>query len=206
MATTSYTVAAVAEFAAKPYANLAAAKREADRRAQATGESVQVTTQATGRVSYTAVAEPLVIADQAEVEAVLAAEDRQEALGGVAATLAALVARTAERLEDAPQGPVQPVADEAAEAREAAEFAALVAEVKAETPAPVARAARRTALGDAVVSGWELLYDKPRQAAQVGRKDGQYALLCTKHHHVHPLAKLVDERTARKAGGWCPSC
>jgi hypothetical protein len=181
MATTSYTVAAVAEFAAKPYANLAAAKREADRRAAATALEVEVTTVATGRVSYTATTPaPLPVADQAEVEAVMAAEDRAEALTGVAAAMAALVAKATARIEAAPNGP---------------------------TPRPAARkAARREGLGDAVVAGWELLYDKPRQAAQVARKDGQYALLCTKHHHVHPVAKLVDERAARKAGGWCPSC
>lgn len=180
MATTSYTVAAAAEFAAKPYANLAAAKREANRRAQATGLEVTVTTVATGRLSYTAVAEPLVIADQAEVEAALAAEDRADALTGLAATMAALVAKTAARIEAAPNGPAPRKATR--------------------------KAARREGLGDAVVSGWELLYDKPRQSAQVGRKDGQYALLCTEHLTVHPVAKLVDERAARKAGGWCASC
>lgn len=179
MATTSYTVAA-AEFAAKPYANLAAAKREANRRAIATGLEVQVTTVATGRLSYTAVAEPLTVADQAEVEAAFAAEDRAEALTGVAAVFTALAAKTAARIEAAPQGPAPRRATR--------------------------KAARREALGAAVVPGWELLYDKPHQGAQVGRKDGQYALLCTEHKTVHPVAKLVDERAARKAGGWCPSC
>lgn len=211
MATTRYTVAAAAEFAAKDYANLAAAKREADRRAQATGLEVTVTTQATGRLSYTAVAEPLVIADQAEVEAVLAAEDRAEALTGFAAAMHRLVAKTAESLENAPQGPVRAPADPAAEAAAAADFAALLVEVKQEA-APVAKAprkGRREALGASVVDGWALLYDKPRQRAQVGRSaEGTYALICTDHKHAHPLVRLTQERGLR--GGqrsvWCPSC
>jgi hypothetical protein len=191
--TTAYTVAAAAEFAAKPYANLAAAKREADRRAQATGQAVEVRTQATGRLSYTAVAEELVVADQAEVEAVLAAEDRAEALGALAAALGALAASRQE-------------------AAVAAEFDALVAEVKEEAApkAPKApRQGRREALGASVVDGWELLYDKPRQRAQVGRNDaGKYALICTDHKHAHPLPRLTAERGLRggRRSVWCPSC
>jgi hypothetical protein len=205
---TTYTVSAAAEFAAKPYANLAAAKREANKRAQATGLAVTVTTQATGRLSYTAVAEPLVVADQAEVEAVLAAEDRAEALTGVAAALAALVAKTADRIETAPEGPARPAVD-------ADEFAAVLAEVKAEA-APVAKAAggraRREALGASVVDGWELLYDKPKQRAQVGRRfvagKAEYALICTDHSHAHELARLTQERGLRGGhrSAWCASC
>ncbi|MFF9265766.1 hypothetical protein [Streptomyces longwoodensis] len=188
--TTAYTVAAAAEFAAKPYANLAAAKREADRRAQATGQAVEVRTQATNRLSYTAVAEELVVADQAEVEAALAAEDRAEALGTLAAALGALAAK---RQEEAVT----------------AEFDALVAEVKEEAAPKAKRQGRREALGASVVDGWELLYDKPRQRAQVGRNDqGKYALICTDHKHAHLLPRLTAERGLR--GGhrsvWCPSC
>jgi hypothetical protein len=172
MAATRYTVSAAAEFAAKSYANLAAAKREADRRAAATGLVVLVTTQATGRVSHTAVAEALPVADQAEVEAVLAAEERAEALTGVAAALAALAAKTAARVEAAPR------------------------------KAP-RKAARRAGLGESAAKGWELLYDKPRQAAQVGRRDGQYALICVNTGTAYTVARLVDERAVRKAGGWC---
>jgi len=178
MAATSYTVAAAAEFAAKPYANLAAAKREANRRAQATGLEVTVTTVATGRLSYTAVAEPLVIADQAEVEAALAAEDRADALTGVAAVLSAMVVKTAARIEAAPNGP-------------------------APRRPRKAVTGRRAGLGESAARGWELLYDKPRQAAQVGRRDGQYALICVNTGTAYALGKLVDERGARKAGGWC---
>lgn len=79
------------------------------------------------------------------------------------------------------------------------------APVRAPRPAKAGKGLR-AALGEAAVSGWELLYDKPRQNAQVGRKDGQYALICTTHKTVHPVARLVDERTARKAGGWCSHC
>jgi len=68
------------------------------------------------------------------------------------------------------------------------------------------RKAQRPALGEAAVPGWELLYDKPRQGAQVARKDGTYALICTEHRFVRPVAKLVEERAVRKAGGWCTEC
>ncbi|MFE2934909.1 hypothetical protein [Streptomyces sp. NPDC059278] len=85
----------------------------------------------------------------------------------------------------------------------------------AETPAaPAAKApakgTRRAALGAASAPGWELLYDKPKQNCEVGRKyDGtkpSYALICKAHAHVHPLARLTAERTIRTAGGWCPEC
>jgi len=67
---------------------------------------------------------------------------------------------------------------------------------------------RREAQGDAAVEGWELLYDKPKQKAQVGRKDGKYALICTTHKHAHPLTRLVQERGLRggRRSVWCPSC
>ncbi|MFE2934910.1 hypothetical protein [Streptomyces sp. NPDC059278] len=66
--------------------------------------------------------------------------------------------------------------------------------------------ARRLADGQSAVTGWELLYDKPRQNAQVGRRDKKYALICTTHKHAHPLEKLTDERELRKVGRWCPAC
>lgn len=88
----------------------------------------------------------------------------------------------------------------------------------AEAPAPAAPAARpaaarkgaRAALGPSSADGWDLLYDKPKAGAEVGRRyvDGkpQFALVCKTHRHVHPLARLSDEGAVRKAGGWCPSC
>ncbi|MEV6401079.1 hypothetical protein AB0M39_40955 [Streptomyces sp. NPDC051907] len=85
----------------------------------------------------------------------------------------------------------------------------------AKDPQPRQAAARRTgntgrreALGKSAVDGWELLYDKPRQKAQVGRKDGKYALICTDHKHAHPLNRLVQERGLRsgKRSVWCPEC
>ncbi|MEV6401117.1 hypothetical protein AB0M39_41155 [Streptomyces sp. NPDC051907] len=97
----------------------------------------------------------------------------------------------------------------------AAEFDALLAEVKAEAaaPAPVAKPLKakagkglRAGLGAAAVAGWELLYDKPKQDCQVGRRDGQYALICVEHKTVRPVGRLVEERAVRKAGGWCAEC
>ena len=66
--------------------------------------------------------------------------------------------------------------------------------------------ARRLTSGQAAVTGWELLYDKPRQNCQVGRRDKQYALICTEHRFVRELDKLTDERALRKVGGWCEEC
>jgi len=68
--------------------------------------------------------------------------------------------------------------------------------------------ARRLTDGQSAVTGWELLYDKPSIAAQVGRRDKKYALICTDHRYARPLAKLTDERLVRKAGkaAWCEGC
>jgi hypothetical protein len=68
------------------------------------------------------------------------------------------------------------------------------------------RAARRLTAGQAAVTGWELLYNKPKHGAQIGRRDKSYALICVSHKHAHPLAKLVDDRELLRVGGWCPSC
>jgi hypothetical protein len=87
--------------------------------------------------------------------------------------------------------------------------AAAEAQAEAEAAAETKTAPRqlRAAQGETVVgSGWELLYDKPRQGCQVGRRDGQYALICVEHLTVHRLSRLTDERAARSAGGWCPDC
>lgn len=180
MASTRYTIAATTQHDLRTMSNLKSARREADRRADATGRPVTVTTEATGRISYTATPQALPIADQAEVEAVLATDDRKEALTGVASVILRAIAQATQRAEDAPQGPVRP-----------------------------ARPARREALGASVVPGWELLYDKPKQDAQVGRNDqGKYALICTRHNHAHTLPRLTAERGLRggKRSAWCPSC
>ncbi|MFF9265769.1 hypothetical protein [Streptomyces longwoodensis] len=68
--------------------------------------------------------------------------------------------------------------------------------------------ARRLTDGQSAVTGWELLYDKPRSATQVGRRDGHYALICTTHKTARPVERLVDERQLRKAGkeAWCTGC
>jgi len=86
--------------------------------------------------------------------------------------------------------------------------AAPVAEGPQASPAPRARGGRRAALGESVVPGWEVLYDKPRDAAQVVRhvESGRPGLVCTRHAHVHELARQADEGKVRKAGGWCPGC
>jgi hypothetical protein len=79
----------------------------------------------------------------------------------------------------------------------------------APAPAPAPKGARKP-LGDASAPGWELLYDKPKAGAEVGRRyvDGkpQFSLICKAHGHVHKLDRLSDEGKVRKAGGWCPSC
>jgi len=85
-----------------------------------------------------------------------------------------------------------------------------VVEVKEMTAARPAARTTRAALGAASAPGWELLYDKPKAGAEVGRRakgeKSEYALICKAHGHVHPLARLSDEGQVRKAGGWCPSC
>jgi hypothetical protein len=101
------------------------------------------------------------------------------------------------------RGAYVPVAARQAPATEPAPVAPAAA------PAPAAKGAR-AALGAASADGWELLYDKPKAGAEVGRRyvDGkpQYALICKAHRHVHTLERLSDEGKVRKAGGWCPSC
>jgi hypothetical protein len=86
--------------------------------------------------------------------------------------------------------------------------AAAEAAIAAEAPAPAATGAR-PAQGASAASGWELLYDKPKQNAEVARRytDGkaEYALVCKATRHVHALPTLSAERAARKAGDWCIS-
>ncbi|MEV6401186.1 hypothetical protein AB0M39_41505 [Streptomyces sp. NPDC051907] len=88
--------------------------------------------------------------------------------------------------------------------------AAAEAQAAAEVAAPVVKTTRQ-ALGPASVTGWELLYDKPKQGCEVGRRfDAQgkahYALICKTSGTVHRLARLSDEGQVRKTGGWCPDC
>ncbi|MFC4328277.1 hypothetical protein ACFPC0_10615 [Streptomyces andamanensis] len=68
--------------------------------------------------------------------------------------------------------------------------------------------ARRLTSGQSIVTGWELLYDKPTMRMQVGRRDKNYALICTDHRFAKPLERLQDERGLRKGGNrsWCPAC
>ena len=105
------------------------------------------------------------------------------------------------------------------------EFAALIREIQEEAPAAepvkatepkktakaVKRAAvRREALGRSSAKGWELLYDKPKQGAEVGRRyvDGkaEYALICKSTGFVRNLIRLTSERGLRKTGNWCDNC
>lgn len=166
MASTRYLIAATASYPAKKVSTAKAARNEADARAKGDRVDVEVHTEATGKLVYTALGAP---------------------------TMTAL-----------------PAAPEAAPAVEAP--VAAPAPVVAETAAPAAPAktARRAALGVASVTGWELLYDKPKQGCEVGRRyagtKAQYALICKAHGHVHELPRLTAERTLRAAGGWCPSC
>ncbi|MFF9265768.1 hypothetical protein [Streptomyces longwoodensis] len=104
-------------------------------------------------------------------------------------------------------------AEAAAQAEAEAEAAAQAAAAPVVKELTVARPAARTtraALGAASATGWELLYDKPKAGAEVGRRflgeKAQYALICKAHGHVHRLERLADEGQVRKAGGWCSSC
>ena len=75
-----------------------------------------------------------------------------------------------------------------------------------------ARGGRRAGLGGADVAGWEVLYDKPRQNAQVLRRiekspnEANYMLYCTAHGTQHHLERMSDEGAVRRAGGWCGGC
>jgi hypothetical protein len=96
-----------------------------------------------------------------------------------------------------------------ADAPKAQAAAKAVERDKPTRPARTGGGTRREALGASAVDGWELLYDKPKQKAQVGRNsDGKYALICTTHKHAHPLTRLVQERGLRggKRSVWCPQC
>ncbi len=66
---------------------------------------------------------------------------------------------------------------------------------------------RRESQGPSVLPDeWDLWYDHPGKHAQVGHRDGQYALICTRHMTAVRLKRLVDERQMRRDGGWCGDC
>jgi hypothetical protein len=215
MATTRYVVAATANFKAKVMSNLKSAKREADLRAKGDRVDVTVTTQATGRVTYTAEA----LAPAAPVSEVpapdmdaLITEVQQEAA-------AAKPAPAADADRTAPCGcKVEAILATGAHGKgckDAPARKAAAKSVEKDKPVKVAKprtggGGRRESLGASAVTGWELLYDKPKQDAQVGRNatTGKYALICTKHQHAHELTRLVQERGLRggKRSVWCPSC
>jgi hypothetical protein len=210
MATTRYIVAATATHPAKTMSNLKSARREADLRAKGDRTDVTVTTEATNRLTYTAKGTPTVDA---------------EAFG------AALAEVVAEReTTPTPATPVAPADDtldcgckvgdiiangvHGRACKDAADRKAAAKAVERDQPARAPRprtggGGRREAQGASAVEGWELLYDKPKQNAQVGRSaDGKYALICTTHQHAHPLNRLVQERGLRqgKRSVWCPQC
>ncbi|MFE2934925.1 hypothetical protein [Streptomyces sp. NPDC059278] len=274
MATTRYVVAATPSSEEKVISNLKSARTEADARAKLDRVDVEVRTQATGKLAYTAQGAPVdtpaetAAAPQEEVEAKFA-----EMVAGDAG-LAAMVnapddtdapaeqGAASEGTAAAPAAEPDSTAPGEADAPDIAElFAELKAEIKAEHGAadkdadreapcgcPVAKilatgehgkgcadapkvqqaaasvkkdaqprratarrtnaTGRRSVIGDSAVTGWELLYDKPRQKAQVGRKEGKYALICTTHKHAHELDRLVQERALRqgKRSAWCTEC
>lgn len=231
MATTRYVVSATASHEEKIISNLKAAKTEADLRAKGDRETVTVTTLATKKLSYVAEAPASAQAAPAEPEVEETEADGQEE--DFTAVMAEVLAEAAQENEDGDkdgdedeEGEEEPDAGRRAacgclvehiiatgdhqDCAESAKAKAKAQAVKKDTPArrTSRRAARREALGESVVPGWELLYDKPRQDAQVGRKDGKYALICTRHKTAHPLAKLVEERKLRQGERttWCSEC
>jgi len=120
------------------------------------------------------------------------------------ATTAAEVIEEAKKLAVATSNKLCKKCLEALEAMAATEAA------EAEAAAAPAGRTPRAAQGVASVAGWELLYDKPKQGAEVGRRSvegrPQYALICKAHGHAHELPRLTAERALRSNGGWCPSC
>jgi hypothetical protein len=278
---TAYIVAATpSSRAPKRIANLKSAKREADARAKLDRVDVEVRTESTGKLSYTAqgaptveapaapepqaqdeTPQPVVIpaprqpADDAEATATGDADQDGEGtidMSGFEAVLAGVVnddQDDAPQDDDAPaatddqdepqddQGDAPAPADDNGGHRGQAECGCSVEKIIAtgehgkgcadapkekeaakaverDRPARPARKAggggsRRESQGASVADGWELLYDKPKQKAQVGRNgDGKYALICTMHKHAHQLTRLVQERGLRggKRSVWCPQC
>lgn len=66
---------------------------------------------------------------------------------------------------------------------------------------------RVDAAGPSVIPGWDLVYDKPENNAQViRREESTYALACTLHLHAKALSTQNEERHWRETGGWCPGC
>jgi len=86
------------------------------------------------------------------------------------------------------------------------------AEKKHPTHKAATRGGRRAALGGADIPGWEVLYDKPRQNAQVlrriekSRNEANYMLYCTAHGTQRHLERMSEEGAVRRAGGWCGGC
>jgi hypothetical protein len=120
-----------------------------------------------------------------------------------------LSALEAEAAADAAAAEAAAQAEAEAEAEAAAQAAAAPVVKEMTIVRPAARTTR-AALGAASATGWELLYDKPKAGAEVGRRflgeKAQYALICKAHGHVHTLERLADEGRVRKAGGWCGAC
>lgn len=96
-------------------------------------------------------------------------------------------------------------------------YATEVKTPKAPTTRRGNQGAPREGLRPAAEQGWEVLYDKVKtHNAEVwrsthGNDEGiqsrrQYAIHCVEHGHTHPLKRLIDERAARRDGGWCPTC
>ena len=222
----------------KRIANLKSAKREADARAKLDRVDVEVTTEATGKVSYTANGAPTVTApapaDPATEDAAPGTVDMSGFEDALAEVVGDQTPAADEDGEEDGEGDAAPAAPAQDDHRGQADCGCSVEKIiengehgKGCTDAPKAKAAvqaverdkpvrpartgggaRRESLGDAAAEGWELLYDKPKQNAQVGRKDGKYALICTVHAHAHPLTRLVQERGLRqqKRSSWCPEC
>jgi len=223
MAATRYTVSATASYPAKALARKESAVREADMRAKGDRETVTVTT-SSGKLVHTA--QPLtqrpaeivtVPADSLKAALVAIAQDADAEASQVPATDA-----TAECgcpvemiLVSGDHDPViclDLIAEKMqAEAEQRKALAAQTTQAGTERPrkkkaSTAPSAGRRAALGDASATGWELLYDKPKQNCEVGRRAGKYALICKTHAHVHELSRLTEERAVRSNGAWCPSC
>lgn len=72
---------------------------------------------------------------------------------------------------------------------------------------------RKVPEGPSCVAGWDVVYRKPRDNAEVIRRSGvvppEYGLACTLHREYRSVGRsMVDERPLRRGprGEWCPGC
>lgn len=249
MATTRYVVAATPSNEAKTISNLKSARTEADARARLDRVDVEVRTESTNKLSYTAKGAPTAPAEAPAQEAPAAdetpapaeapapvdqdapAEDEDAAAAAILGVTVAVLNGDEDADSEGDEAPaaegpdpqrkaacgclVEAIIANGTHGKGCADAAAAKAQAAAVTKDPqpakarAARTGRREALGPSVVEDWDLLYDKPRQKAQVGRNAaGKYSLICTDHKSAYTLARLTQERGLRggKRSVWCEGC